>query len=351
MNIHQTHLIWIALLLSLLVGCSKNESIENPIEIKNLYQIQPSIDLADSIQNKRYEIYKRYNVPVYFNDTVAKQYYGQSLSGDSIYLYETLDLPWRYTGRTDNQFVYHYMTDPIDQMASLRFIEDFLTIASKPLTPLSVFIVDSVSSTAKLEQKTYTYANADSTFIFNEKITFYTGTRTILFAGISKFDNQVSHLKEKATKEVIRTMIKQRIPNYPNQLAEFYTFSDKNFYGKRWTELDNTIQPVLGEATFSVWILSDIGYNYFKREYGHSETELEDATNYARKSIGKFGFVYSKIGYNSPSNSYEDLEAFIDEILRYDKKEFIRLWQESPIVIQKANVLYSIIENELQFQL
>lgn len=350
MNKNHPHLIWIAIILLSTIGCSKNQEVQKPTQLQNLYQILPSDDPNDSIQNKRYEIYQKHNVPIYFNDTVARQYYGQSLSGDSVYVYETLDLPWRYTGRTDNQFSYQYMTEPSKQMAALIFVEDFLKIASKPLTPLSIFVVDSVQSTAKLEQKTYHYANEDSTFVFNEKITFYTGTRTILFAGITKF-NQVPQLKEKATNDVIRTMIKQRIPNYPNQLSEFYTLSDKNFYGKRWTDLDKTIEPLLGEGAFSIWLLSDIGYNYYKNVYGHTDEELIDAGAYARKKIGQFGFVSSKIGYNSPANSYEDLEAFIEEILRYDKKEFIQLWEESPIVIQKANILYSIIENELQFQL
>lgn len=340
--------IIVALIALALYGCEADDEKMKPVGLTNLYEILPNT--TDSIQTKRYEIYQKHGVSVYFNDTIASHYYGQSLAGDSIFIYETIDMAWRYTGRSDNYFNYHYMKDETQMMESLKFIDKFLELTSKPLRPLSILVTDSVSSSAKLQKKLYTYANQDSTIVFSQQITFYTGSRSIVFGGIANF-GKMPLLMEKATYDVIKTMLSQRIPNYSNKLAEFYTISDKNYYRKLWTNLDSTIEPVLGDASFTTWILTDAGYNYYKKEYNHTDEELQEARRKIRKTIGKYGFVQSKISYYSPANSEEDLAKYIEEILRYSKEEFLQLWSESPLVLKKANIIYDIIENELQFKL
>ncbi len=350
MKSNRIKIIYIFSLLLLLVGCETNEYTKK-VEMKNLYSIEENSQ--DSIEQKRYEIYKKYDIPVFFNDTVGKLYYGQSLAGDSVFVYETIDLAWSYTARSDHQYDYYYMKSDNKKMEALKFISDFLAVASKPLRPLSILVVDSVKTSADLKELNYKIENTDTGETDNVTISFFTGVRSILFCGVDNLGDK-PEIKEKATYDVVKTMIRQRIKNYKNKLAPFYTISDKNFYDKPWKELDETIQnPLGGTEGFSTFLLSEVGYNYFLENYDYSEEELNSAVEYIRGSIGKFGFVRGgkMLSYNSPLNADEDLELFIEEILRFSKDDFLDIWGNSPLVIKKANILYKIIEEELEFNL
>ncbi len=343
-------LIYAISLLLLLFSCEKEE-YKKKVDMKNLYSIEANSQ--DSIEQKRYEIYEKYNIPVFFNDTVGKVYYGQSLAGDSIFRYETIDLAWSYTARSDHKYQYYYMQNDTNKMEALKFISSFLGITSKPLRPLSILVVDSVKTGANLKQLIYKVENKDTGEISNVSISFFTGVRSILFCGVDNFGNN-PEIKEKATYDVVKTMIRQRIKNYKNELAPFYTISDKNFYDKPWNELDETIKnPLGGTEAFSTFLLSEGGYNYFLDNYDYTEEQLISAVKYIRGAIGQFGFVSGgkMLSYNSPLNADEDLELFIEEILRYSKDDFLDIWGNSPLVIKKANILYKIIEEELEFNL
>ena len=56
----------------LLLGCQKEDALESKIDYVNLYEITDSPE--DSVQHLRYELYKNYNVSVYFTDTVGKYF-------------------------------------------------------------------------------------------------------------------------------------------------------------------------------------------------------------------------------------------------------------------------------------
>ena len=61
----------IYLILALLIlGCEKENGLTSQIELENLYEIKD--DPSDPIKHRVYEIYDRYGVPVYFNDTIGK---------------------------------------------------------------------------------------------------------------------------------------------------------------------------------------------------------------------------------------------------------------------------------------
>ncbi len=350
MKSNKIRIIYAISLLLLLVGCEKDEYTKK-VEMKNLYSIEANSENA--IEQKRYEIYEKYNIPVFFNDTVGKLYYGQSLAGDSIFTYETIDLAWSYTGRSDHKFHYFYMENETKKMEALKFISDFLEVTSKPLRPLSILVVDSVKTGADLKQLTYKVENKKTGETSNVTISFFTGVRAILFCGVDNLDDKPK-IKKKATYDVVKTMIRQRIKNYKNELAPFYTISDKNFYDKPWKDLDETIEnPLGGTEAFGTFLLSENGYNYFLDNYDYTEEQLNEAVKYIRGAVGQFGFVRGSktLSYNSPNNPDEDLELFIEEILRYSKDDFLDIWGNSPLVIKKANVLYKIIEEKLEFHL
>ena len=77
----------------LLLGCQKEDALESKIDYVNLYEITDSPE--DSVQHLRYELYKNYNVSVYFTDTVGKYFLKNDIYGNPVYRYELLDLSFR----------------------------------------------------------------------------------------------------------------------------------------------------------------------------------------------------------------------------------------------------------------
>ena len=101
----------IYLILALLIlGCEKENGLTSQIELENLYEIKD--DPSDPIKHRVYEIYDRYGVPVYFNDTIGKIFVKRDVTGKDVYRYETLDLAWGFTSYNRLTYTYEYMTDP-----------------------------------------------------------------------------------------------------------------------------------------------------------------------------------------------------------------------------------------------
>ena len=67
-------------------SCQKEDALENEIDFSNPYAIE---DSDDPIQKKRFEIFNKYGVPVYFNDTIGRQFVRNDINGNPYYRYET----------------------------------------------------------------------------------------------------------------------------------------------------------------------------------------------------------------------------------------------------------------------
>jgi len=46
-----------------------------------------------------------------------------------------------------------------------------------------------------------------------------------------------------------------------------------------------------------------------------------------------------------------DLSLYLEEMMKYPRKEFLVRWEGSPLVIKKYEVLYTIIKEELGIEL
>ena len=79
----------------LFFACKSEESITPAVTFERDFAVVDNA--ADPVQHARYEIYKKYGVPVYFNDTVAV--HGGTAPADSASRrYETVDLNWTFFG-------------------------------------------------------------------------------------------------------------------------------------------------------------------------------------------------------------------------------------------------------------
>ncbi|MDE6452399.1 MAG: hypothetical protein K2L23_09005, partial [Odoribacter sp.] len=143
------------LLACLGIACQREEEIIPGIEYENLYTIMDNPD--DSVQHKRYELYKTYGVPVFFNDTIGKVFVKVDIRGDSVFHYETLDLNWAFSSTNSGSVTYQVtrLTTPELQMKSLRFAEVFLKNSQPALYPYAVWLTEKCYqlSSVGVEQK------------------------------------------------------------------------------------------------------------------------------------------------------------------------------------------------------
>lgn len=340
-----------------LAGCQKEDNITDSIGFENLYTIEDNP--ADSIQHKRYEIYKTYGVPVYFNDTIGKVYIKTDIHGDSIFQYETLDLNWIFDGTNSGSVTYQVKRyqDATQKMQALHFTEIFLQTCQAALHPHALWLVEKCHqlSSSGVQEK--------------EMVSRY---RNLLFAASHKIKNKDMTPK---VVEYRNEVIKLKVQNYTSELNTFNKITNEKYYGVMWQELyKNEELPYY--KSFGYWYPypleeeweQDSSFRKEMKKYGNStnpnwpeglwsDAEVDEYILYCRKLVGSYGFVsYEQKrenggSRNSPKNTESDLETFLEEMMKYPRAEFLERWSSSPLVLKKYEILYSIIKNKLGVEL
>lgn len=85
-----------------------------------------------------------------------------------------------------------------------------------------------------------------------------------------------------------------------------------------------------------------------------TDEEFDNYALYCRGLVGTLGFVSYDPGYGSrftPRNTDVDLELYLEEMMKYPRKQFLERWESSPLVIKKYEILYAIIRDELGVEL
>lgn len=123
--------LWLLLIsVLMLTACSEDKISGDGVDLTNEFEITD--DPNDPVQHERYQIFKEYNVPVLFNDTIAKRQIGTDLYGKPVMQYETVDLNWDFDSYSNSvQYVYDYLKTDESKMDALRFVRKFLEMCSK----------------------------------------------------------------------------------------------------------------------------------------------------------------------------------------------------------------------------
>jgi hypothetical protein len=338
-------LAYIIMLAFIIASCSNKEDLNSPVELENQFAITDNA--SDLVQHTRYEIYKEYNVPVYFNDTINVTQKTTDYYGKPVYQYETVDLNWGFTSyNTGASYKYDYLTNQADQLQALSFVKAFLNKASKQMRPFSILLVDTL--TASSSSKT-------------EKPVFYNGYRTLVFSQLKGIntESKVDSLSD----EIIRSMVKSKVNDNLTLCTKFNSVSSKKqYYGKKWTVLGVTDKWILkgywnlDPANF---FLDDDDPDSFVAsiaEYDESLTLEERHTirDNAVKAIGEYGFICGdeNLGYyKSPANADYDRDYFVTELLKDGDKVFRERYGKCTLVMEKYTLLYDFITNELGVKL
>lgn len=338
----------------LFAACASEDSITPSIEYTNDYELTD--DPNDSVQHERYNIYKEFGVPVYFNDTIVRKQHGHDLSGNPIYKYETIDLQWTFFGyNSGTKYKYVYLTDPADQMNALRYVRKYLNTVSKQMRPFNIMLADTLTR---------------STSSRTEKPLYHVGARSLVLAQVKDVTNEDTIQAQ--VNAIIKNMIGDRITANSEVKARFANVcAEKGWYSKgikRWEEMDNC--ATITKWTKTSWVLSpnelydeppfttyqgqdlvavltkDDGYNdVFVSDY----VEALKIRRAFIAEMAQYGFLrgWKETGNYPPYDDTEDRQYFVDAILHLGDTGFRRRYGAYSVVMEKYEILANYITNEL----
>lgn len=340
-----------------LYACEKEEIEPTPSnDIINYYEIKND-NPDDPVQCVRYELYEKYGVPVYFNDTIAKVFVKISPSGDSVFRYERIDMNWEFHSSSIGayRYVYTYYENDADKLRALEIVRNYLEKASAPLRPYTIL---ATKITQKLNIKNGGNVLYDS---------YEIGYRTLLLQNLS-----TQNTPEKVntfTTLIRKMMITSRLKNFKRESEEFSTVSDAKWYNKTFNIPEPDGLGVVWDSSHVMKRYNNSGvyqrdekiecsamrikYKFYERDYPYESEEAIESIRYkARTKLGAFGFVDTNKNNSLDSYSKDsELSLFLDEILNTTRTEFTRRWGHCPLVMKKYNILYKIIKEQLDVDL
>ena len=170
-------------------------------------------------------------------------------------------------------------------------------------------------------------------------------------------------------------IVKLKVQNYSDELNAFNNMLDESLYDKNWGEFypDERIPYWRSSASLQIWFPwplveeweQDSSYRKEMMTYGNvtnpnwpegvwTDEEFDNYALYCRGLVGTLGFVSYDPGYGNrftPRNTDVDLELYLEEMMKYPRKQFLERWESSPLVIKKYEILYAIIRDELGVEL
>lgn len=170
-------------------------------------------------------------------------------------------------------------------------------------------------------------------------------------------------------------IVKLKVQNYSDELNAFNNMLDESLYDKNWGKFypDERIPYWRNSASLQIWFPwplveeweQDSSYRKEMMTYGNvtnpnwpegvwTDEEFDNYALYCRGLVGALGFVSYDPGYGNrftPRNTDVDLELYLEEMMKYPRKQFLERWESSPLVIKKYEILYAIIRDELGVEL
>lgn len=347
--------LWLLLIsVLMLTACSEDKISGDGVDLTNEFEITD--DSNDPVQHERYQIFKEYNVPVLFNDTIAKRQIGTDLYGKPIMQYETVDLNWDFDSYSNSvQYVYDYLKTDESKMDALRFVRKFLEMCSKRMRPFSIMVANNLTSkpeSSSLAEKQYV-----------------SGFRTLVFYNVSTLSDD--DIKTTA-RGVIYDMVAQKVKANKDLCTMFEAVSSKYYY-RTWEELGGC-PTCLEWSKKSTYISTNnlyygLPYNAVEgstaaykfdfvdlvtsRKMVADKEEAEEVLSTIVQEIGNYGFIRGNknTGSYSPADAEEDRNYFVQAILTVGDEVFNERYGRCALVMEKYELLKDFMVNELGLEL
>ena len=136
--------------------------------------------------------------------------------------------------------------------------------------------------------------------------------------------------------------------NDPN--AGYWDEALNEWVSMDWPRVPTLIALLSYGIGYRDYIISGVGAN----TYYSDEEELAFLAKLGRYGVGVFGFVYGNPiypGTRAPQDVSSDLDSYISAMLSKSPDEFREEWNHCPLVMEKYEILYRVITEELGIEL
>ena len=352
-----------------LTSCQKEDELGNIIDTSSPYVLDYLADSTDEIDQRRYQIFKTYGVPVFLNDVITEEVVGIDYKGDPIYKRETLDISWDFNSDPNTSYDFTYLiTEDADEVTkveeianthlALDYVETYLSMAGKT-KPFSILLLKNLVLDGSIRE-------------------YYKSFRTLYIGNACNYPDEADMRMKSG--EIINASVFPLVNQDEELLAEFETFSDeKHYYNKQWqrdfgetfsAELNALTSVNLGLKLSNAFDESFVNslvnhqFLYYVAYYNMSmpgitkdaalnlygnASNVQAAVKELVSMAAKYGFIgggWSTELIYTPTLS-KDVEAYVKIILQLGAGGFEERYGEYPLVMQKFNVLRDYIENEL----
>ena len=214
---HIFQYLCLLLALPLFAACSDEDDLTAQIDFTSPYLIED--DPNDPVQHEVYLLFKEYDVPVYFNDTIQTRRTGTDLQGRPVIQTETIDLNWNFQSHDANsvKYTFDYLTTQDEKLRALEFARKYLSLASKKMRPFCILLVDTLYTTK---------GGATS------KPDYFTNFRTLV---VTQTLDLTEEQRAERANGILRNEVLARIKLNDNLMERFGAVSSRDkLYGRPW---------------------------------------------------------------------------------------------------------------------
>ena len=354
-----------SMMLFLFGACSDEDNL-TPTEIKNWFEIVEKENM-DVVDQKIYDIYKKFGVGIFYNDTLGMEDRGRRDSvGNIIYYYEVLNLSFDMTGTMGSVIWTPVDATSLENKKQLLPLLDFLDATLLPFAKESNIRIPAVMIT-----ETYRVANNDKNVYrgFN-----YLGISMANFSedpddkrtyladfisqtSASKIENSLDEyyaIAEAEFKHLTPTPWNIQYTGHSRTLCpEFREFDEKTYYLETYDEdyptwkqekekYDAMIEEgeELTEEDEAAYSTAIWWVETYEDAKANEEEIRENYDLYCPEAHGIIGLT----GYYMVPSKEGDLALYMSAVFAYSVEEFKGLYAKFPLVVERFVLLREILE-------
>ena len=254
-------------------------------------------DSNDPIEHLRYEIYRDYDISVYYTDTIARQFRGIDGYGDSIIHYERLNPEYVITA-INNTFIYSLTRNRNDIHSGVLFFKNqVIPLLLPELFPRSVLLVEEL------------ILNSNQTEAQGRRASpVFQGARTLLISQMRDIGTMSAEaLKKQAIEVVAPAWYGHIVSGYATDLERFYDVS---------TNVIAWPAETTNRNIYYILVSSGVALTY-KPHWYELGFLISSANMPGQLSGGPE--VYAR--YYTP-NREEDAISYISAVMNYNESQF-----------------------------
>ncbi|WP_127132317.1 hypothetical protein [Pseudoflavitalea rhizosphaerae] len=293
--------IWIIGCILLIAACKKEAALQPVNAEENLLVVKDNP--SDPVDHAIYQFYQSTGIPCFYNDTISRKQVGEN-NGVPRYFYTKLIVNWSPALGTDTFTQFRLPLDRTSLLPMLQLVKEELLPLVPDQVPLhSILFADTIFTYPAIPAPNYPAKT---------ELNALGGLNTLVIRIVNP-DTMSAASKKVYINSILQALAFKQLYNTPsiNLQAVFFSISRNAFK-------------------------NEIYVSDFTFQYPDGDRKPEE-----------FGllFYFDIYGYIITCSEQEDLRIYLDVIFNYTPAELNSRYAAWPIVLEKINVLRTILKN------